>query len=119
MHEFAICENLIDLINSEMMKLANLNKNVKLKEVKIQIGALRQIIPDYLKFAYKTLTNGTYLFESELNIYVIPIKITCKNCGFNGTLGNFKYQCPECNSKSIDLLNGKELFVESIEIEEN
>ncbi len=119
MHEFAICENLIDLINSEINRIYSLNKNIKLKEVKIQIGALRQIIPDYLKFAYKTLTNGTYLFESELNICVIPIEITCNNCGFNGKLGNLKYQCPECNSKSIDLLNGKELFVESIEIEEN
>jgi hydrogenase nickel incorporation protein HypA/HybF len=119
MHEFSICESLIELINSEFIKLSINNKNVRLKEVKLQIGSLRQIIPDYLIFAYKTLTNNSNLFGSQLKISVIPIEMSCNNCGYKGILLNKNYDCPECHSKSIELLNGKELFVESIEIEEN
>jgi hydrogenase nickel incorporation protein HypA/HybF len=118
MHEFSICQNLINLVNSEFEILSISNKNIRLKEVKLQIGALRQIIPEYLIFAYKTLTNDSKLFGSELKIDVIPIEMSCNNCGFKGILLSKKYDCQKCHSKSIELLNGKELFVESIEIEE-
>lgn len=119
MHEYAICENILSIVKAEINKLLEKNKNIRLKEVRLKIGGMRQIIPDYLTFAYKTLTNDTQLFNSELNICVIPIKISCLNCDFNGDLPDKKLLCPKCHSESINILNGKELFVESIEIEED
>lgn len=118
MHEFAICENILSIINNEFNKQLLINKNIRLKEVKLKIGGMRQIIPEYLYFAYKTMTNDTQLFGSELNIKVIPIKVSCENCNFNGDLPSRNILCPKCKSSSIILMNGKELFIESIEIEE-
>ncbi|MEW6515850.1 MAG: hydrogenase maturation nickel metallochaperone HypA [candidate division FCPU426 bacterium] len=123
MHEFSICTSLINIINSEIKNIflkSNYNeKNTSIKKINIKIGSLRQVIPEYLKFAYRTLTIDSYLFGSELNIDIIPLKISCNNCGYTGEIPFNKYVCVKCNSISIDITNGKELFIESIEIEEN
>jgi len=47
----------------------------------------------------------------------VPTTARCHQCGREFELGEFDWTCPHCKGNNIEIIGGKELFVESIEVE--
>ena len=77
MHEFSLIQNLMTVLD----KTVKDNNLKKVTSVTIKIGALRQVVPEFMEFAYKTLTKDTILANSRLIILPVPITMQCSNCG--------------------------------------
>ena len=54
---------------------------------------------------------------AEFEVEQIPIKGACKSCQHVFMVQDYKFLCPECESKDVDVLEGMELAVKEIEIE--
>jgi len=53
---------------------------------------------------------------------MIKIKFKCRSCGHEITARNimdesFSYVCPACGSKEMELVAGRDLYLEKLEIE--
>lgn len=114
MHEFAICESLVDIVLKELEKL---DGSAQLVKTRVVIGALRQVVPETLTFAYETLTKATRAAGSQLEIQHLPASGRCKHCGWEGTLTSELLVCPECGEVGFDITQGTELYIDSLEIE--
>ena len=87
--------------------------------VKLQLGALSGAVEDALQFSYGIATQGTLLEDSRLEVLHVPVVIHCDNCHIESELpGVQSFRCPKCDTPSIDIRRGRELEIESIEIEE-
>ena len=117
MHEFSICQTIIQDVLDELKKIQP--KPARLTKVRIVVGKSHQMVQDNLLLAYDVLSKDTPAEGSSLEIKLVPIIGRCKSCGWNGEIQNSMYVCGACGMSDIDVIEGKELYLDSMEIEKH
>ncbi|MCI5223011.1 MAG: hydrogenase maturation nickel metallochaperone HypA [Candidatus Electrothrix sp. AR4] len=118
MHEFSICHTLVEKLLEEADKLTP--PPVRVIKIRVVCGRLRQIVPEYLETAYEALTKDTIAEQSVLEIREIPIVGRCAACGWKGELAvDYDFACPACTAPIPEVISGQELYLETIEIEQD
>lgn len=115
MHELSLCQSLVDILLAEVKKL---DKQVRVRQVHVVAGALRQIVPDSMTFAFEFLTKDTPAEEAVLELIVLPVTVCCRDCDWQGEIEEICFQCRACGSTKLDVQAGKELYLKSFEVEE-
>ncbi len=115
MHEFAIGERIVDAVLEE---LARLESPVRLLRVHVVAGGLHQLVPDYLDTAYEVLTRETAAEGSKMELEVRPVRGRCRSCGWVGTIRAPWFRCGACGEPGIEMVAGKELYLDRLEVEE-
>ncbi|MCL2529638.1 MAG: hydrogenase maturation nickel metallochaperone HypA [Coriobacteriia bacterium] len=93
------------------------HKARKVVEIKLVIGEMSEVFEDAMSFAFETLTPNTMCEGARLTIIKVSPKSRCLACGHEFEHTRLKFACPECDSLATELLAGKELHIESMEIE--
>ena len=86
--------------------------------VDVTVGALRQVVPAALEFAFEVVTQDTALEGAELRIETVPATGRCADCGATTEFERFPFACAACGSVDVELSGGEELLVESIEVDD-
>lgn len=112
MHELGLAKDLSTIIFNTMKKE---NENKKLKKVVIVIGEASGIEKDFLNHSLKEhIFKGTKFENVEIEYKIQPVGIKCKACGKNFVEPVMKCVCGSIN---FDIISGKDVFVEEIEVE--
>lgn len=111
MHELAIAGHVVDIA----VRHADGRKVTK---VYLKVGHLRQIVPSALTFSFDLVAQGTLAEGADLILDEIPATGRCRDCGTESTLRAFPFQCSSCGGMSLEITQGEELYVESLEMEE-
>ena len=117
MHEFSICQSIIQAALDELKKIQP--KPAHLTKVRIVTGQYHQLVPDNLLFAYDVLSKNTPAEGSSLEIKLLPIVGQCRSCGWSGEIHKSMYICSACGTADIDVIGGKELYLDSLEVKEH
>lgn len=116
MHELSIVVSIVDSVTETLAAYPN----TRVKEVRLRIGALASVIEDSLQFSYGIATEGTPLEGSTLVVKVLPVRMHCDKCAQDVEIACLQsFRCPRCDEPVSDLRQGRELEIESIEIEES
>jgi hydrogenase nickel incorporation protein HypA/HybF len=86
-------------------------------KINLVIGEMTGVVDRAVQFYFDFLSKGTAAEGAALAFKVIPTTAKCRNCHKEFELGEFDWTCPHCQSNNIEIVGGKELFVESIEVE--
>lgn len=111
LHELSIAESVVGIASRQ----ANGRRVTK---VRMKVGHLRQIVPAALAFGFELVAEGTPVEGAELEMEQVPVEGRCHGCGAESRPGSFPLQCPRCGGFDLKILNGEELIVESLELEE-
>ena len=115
MHELSIAASIVDSVTES----AAAYPGARVKEVRLRIGSLASVIEDSLQFCWEITIEGTPLEGSKLVVKVLPVVVYCHACGRDGELESLQsFRCPHCDEPASDLRQGRELEIESIEIDE-
>lgn len=88
-------------------------------EVRLRIGALASVVVDSLEFCWGIATEGTALEGSKLVVKTVPVVMYCTVCGQDVELAGVQsFRCPRCDEPCSELRQGRELEIESFEIED-
>lgn len=117
MHELSICEVLITTILTEMDRIKPPPR--RLLKVRVVLGELRQVVPECLQFAYEELSKGTPAEGSTLEIVHRPVTARCRQCGWEGEIKDKLFLCGRCEAANVEVLTGKELYLDSLEIDQD
>ncbi len=115
MHEFSICQVLVEGILSELEKVHL--ESPRLVKARIVVGELRQIVPEYLQQAYEIVVKGTIVEGSSLDIKQAPVVGECSDCGWKGELLKDNFCCGACGSGKLKVVGGMELYLDNLEVE--
>ena len=114
MHEFSIGQRIVDAVLDELARIDP--PAVCLCKTRVVIGELHQVVPDYLVSAYGLLSEGTPLAGSELELILAPVVGRCRACGWQGSIDVPLFRCGECQSLGVDMISGKELYLDHLEV---
>ena len=115
MHEFSIGERIVEAVRTEVGRLNP--PPVRVTRVRLTVGKLHQIIPDYLTFAFQTLTKETLAEGSELIVAESPVRGRCRACGWEGEIEVPFFSCGACKTTQIETTQGMELRLDGLEVE--
>lgn len=113
MHELGIMTGVLQAVE-ESAKQAGSEKVLK---ISLSVGVMTEAIEDALRFAFEALSEGTMCESAELEITMIPPVSICVECGNEYEHDRFHMLCPECGSSFTQLIQGKELQIDSIEVD--
>ena len=115
MHEMAIVENVVDIV----VKQATKAEAVKVLEVKLKIGEIRDIVESLMEKAFRFIARDTIASDAKLEIEKIPLVVQCNKCGSQSREQISNYAticCKKCGSKTFSMVSGNEFYIENIEI---
>lgn len=115
MHEMGVAMQIIEIATAS---IPDEMKGSRVERVNLKVGKLAAIVPDSLRFCFQIASQDTPLAGAELVIEELPVLASCNDCRFQWTINEPVFVCQKCNSGSIQLLSGRELNIESIELAE-
>lgn len=113
MHELGIMTGVMEA-TEEAAKQAGATKVLK---VTLSVGEMTEAIEDALRFAFDVLTEHTMCEGAELVITMVRPKSECLDCGNVFEHDRFHMACPACGSFATELIAGRELQIDSIEVD--
>jgi len=113
MHELAITQSMLDLV----LRQAEEAGADKVEKINLVLGEMTGVVGRCVQFYFDFLSKGTPAEGAALNFREIPTTAKCRECGQEFELGEFDWTCPHCRSNNMEITGGKELYVESIEVE--
>jgi hydrogenase nickel incorporation protein HypA/HybF len=119
MHELSIVSSIVETVTETLAALPDTSRGARVLEVRLRVGALASVIPESLEFCWGIASEGTPLEDSKLVVNVLPVVIHCVPCGQDAELeGVQSFRCPRCGEPCSDMRQGRELEIDSIEIED-
>jgi hydrogenase nickel incorporation protein HypA/HybF len=113
MHELSITENMLDIV-LEQAKQAGAKK---VSAINLVIGELSGYAEESVRFYFDLMSRNTPAQGATLNFKSSPAQGRCRKCAQDFSLAQPDWTCPKCGANDLEITSGKELFVESIEVE--
>ena len=110
MHELSLCEAIAGVIRPYAV-----DKHVDV--VRVQVGALRQVVPDSLTFCWGLIREYECMPDAELELEMVPAEVLCHSCGQQSLLtSRWSVCCPACDSGDVQVVRGNEFQVTSMDV---
>ena len=113
MHEMGIAMQIVEIASASIP--ADID-DVRVERINLKVGKLTAVVPESLRFCFQIVAQETPCCDADLNIEEIPIIAKCNDCNIEWTISEPVFRCQECNSGSVEIISGRELDVNSIEI---
>jgi hydrogenase nickel incorporation protein HypA/HybF len=113
MHEMGVAMQIIEIATASIPENSVQSRVLR---VNLKVGKLSAVVSDSLRFCFEVAAKDTALEGAELVIDEIPVIALCNACGVKWTVESPVFICNQCQSGKIELLSGRELDIESIEI---
>lgn len=113
MHELSIVASLFEIMEEK----AREKEAKKIISVKLQVGKLAGVVPEFLITAFDMYKKDTIASEARLEIEDVSLTIQCNTCGETMTRDDFVFICVHCGSQDLKTLAGTELILEKMDLE--
>ena len=113
MHELAITQSILDIAQ----KAADEHGARQVKAVCIMLGQYSGVVPQCIQTYFDVISKDTIAEGAFLDIQRLPVIIRCHACGQESEIDRRHVACPLCGGTDLKLLQGREFYIESIEVE--
>jgi hydrogenase nickel incorporation protein HypA/HybF len=92
---------------------------VQVKAVYLRLGLLSGVAKDALLSSYEMACDDTLLAGSRLVVEEVPVMVFCRQCdGQRPVHSTQMFCCADCGTPTGEIVQGKELLVVGLEVEE-
>jgi hydrogenase nickel incorporation protein HypA/HybF len=113
MHELSIALSMIEQIEQVAARQPG-----TVRSAQVRIGVLSGVDCEALRFAWEVARTGTPLESTTLQIESVPLRVRCPACGSTHAAEIHSILCPRCVTPDQEILEGRELQLASLEIDE-
>jgi hydrogenase nickel incorporation protein HypA/HybF len=110
MHEMSIASALME----QLLQLADQQHAARITDVEVHCGAMQQVVPESLRFAFEALSAGTLAAGATLRIVEEGLLAQCRSCGerFEAAIGD--YRCPKCQAADVEIVAGRDIVLRTV-----
>ncbi len=113
MHEMSLMGGVFEVIEQTLSQ----HEVKRVLQVKLKVGELTNAEPDALLMAFEAFSKDTLCEGAELIVERVSLRGRCRNCQHEFTVKTMFFLCPNCHNTSIEVIQGEELLLESLEVE--
>ncbi|MCP3898346.1 MAG: hydrogenase maturation nickel metallochaperone HypA [Desulfobacteraceae bacterium] len=113
MHEMGIAEKIVEIALASIPEDV---KDPKIEKMNLRIGKFASVVEDSLRFCFSIIVKDTPLEDTKLIIKSVPVLVHCNKCGTEWEVDNPIFTCPECEANDLEMLSGREIDIDSIEL---
>ena len=110
MHELGITRNIVAIV-------ADAAKGRRVRRVTLEVGELSGVMTDAIAFCFDVVAQGTVLEGATLDILTVRGRARCASCGAEFETATLYTPCT-CGSRQVERLQGEELNIKTMELEE-
>lgn len=115
MHEMGITQGIL----SASLEAAEEAGGTRINEIRISVGDMTDVVEDALQFAFEVLRQDTIAENASLVVTHVSPKSRCQQCGTEFSHDKWNLLCPSCDSFLCEVIEGRELRIDSIDIDED
>ncbi len=113
MHELSITQSILSIA----LEKANAAKSGKITKISLTIGELSGVVNECVQFHFDFLSKDTIAAGASLAFERTAVQLRCRNCATVFSPNNTDWACPNCREQKIEVVSGRECYVNSIEVE--
>jgi len=113
MHELPVSISILSIV----LQQAKTVQATRIRQVNLTIGKLSGIVPEFIQLQFHLLSRDTIAAGAKLSIHQPPAKLRCLNCDTIFSLDDQNWVCPNCCEREVEVVSGRECYVESMEVE--
>ncbi|MBI5132777.1 MAG: hydrogenase maturation nickel metallochaperone HypA [Rhodopseudomonas palustris] len=113
MHEMALCESMIEIIERE----ARAQQFARVRAVWVEIGALSHVDAEAMRFCFSAVAHGGIAADARFEIVSLPGEAWCMSCSTTVPLAQRSEPCPHCGGYQLQVTAGDELRVKELEVD--
>ncbi|MEO8111569.1 MAG: hydrogenase maturation nickel metallochaperone HypA [Ginsengibacter sp.] len=114
MHEVSIAQSIIDTMEAELAE----DEYKFVREVHVKIGVLSSVEHKLLEHVFQFVIEGSPFSNCNLHTELVEVLVECEQCNKNFNVENYLFVCPDCNKPSSKIIEGNELTIYKIIMEE-
>ena len=112
MHEQSIVASLLSMAIEDAKK----DNAQRIVSIKLVIGELTGVEKEAVSFYFGFMAKGTLASGASLEFNYTKPQLRCRDCDIIFPKEKLEFNCPQCNKKAIEMVGGRELYIESMEI---
>ncbi len=101
----------------QVERIAAENEARAVSRIALKVGLLSGVEPDLLRHAFTIAREGTVAQAARLDVEEGPVRVSCRRCGGSGEAAVNRLLCPDCNGWQVDVIEGEELLLLSLDLE--
>ena len=113
MHELLLTQGVL----TTALEQANTIEANKVTKINLVIGEFANISEEALEFCFNMLSKDSIAANANLCFRHLPAKLRCCDCESIFTPAQYPWTCPQCQKRNIEIVAGRELYVEDIGVE--
>jgi hydrogenase nickel incorporation protein HypA/HybF len=112
MHELSLCGSIYEIVD-------RVAAGRQVAVIHLQVGRLRQVVPDTLAFCWTLVSDQTDLAGAELEVDSVPVTLRCLDCEATSTVTDeLLLLCTRCGGNHVSVTTGEEFMLTSLELAE-
>ncbi len=112
-HELSITESILSIV----LEKATTAQASRVTRVSLTVGKLSGVVGDSVEFYFELLSRDTVAAGAVLTIDQPQARLRCRDCSCEFMPADIDWTCPNCQNRGVDIMSGREFFVDSIEVE--
>lgn len=113
MHEQSIVSSLLTLA----LENANKANARRIIGINLVVGDYTGVVEDAVDLYFGFLSRDTIAAGAKIHYTHVAGQMRCRDCDILFPLQKRDYQCPKCKGKRVEIVGGRELYIENMEIE--
>lgn len=113
MHELAVTQSMLNLALEHAEQAGARHITV----INLVVGQMSGIVDDCIQFYFDFVSKGTIAEGAALSFERVASRLRCRGCGEEFVLDGNDWVCPACGALGGEVIAGRELYVDSIEVE--
>lgn len=115
MHELSIAQSIATIAQEHLQRMPE----ARVRTVRVRIGELAGVVPDSLEFCFSAVIGGTRLEGAHLEIDYVRGRARCPSCEAIVPVDSFTFLCAACGAEGLTLVEGDELHVTELELDDD
>jgi hydrogenase nickel insertion protein HypA len=115
MHELAVTKSILQIVLDQ----AEQSQAKEVLKIQLLIGEMRNLEEEWIQRYFDYISKGTMAQNAVIKVTKVPVLFECKQCGhqFSADVhAEEKILCPACSGFDYDLIAGRELLIENVEV---
>ncbi|HAW27392.1 MAG TPA: hypothetical protein DCY03_04625 [Planctomycetaceae bacterium] len=113
MHERSLVQNLLKQVRQIVFDQGG----GRVSEICVEAGEMSGVEPLLFASAFEEMVADVFSSECRLKRELVPVTAVCTHCQHQFEVAEFQFHCPECQSGSVEIIQGDRLQLMSITME--